>query len=145
MVLKKHFYLLVYILSTSIHESLETLWMIISWVWIIHEKGWMLIGNKFDSIVLSVTCHCLRNFLPTHTHPLISIHELLETLQLIISWVWIICKRLNVNWIKIDSIILSVTCDGLKKPSPIHTHLPHIHLWIFETLWVDYFLSLSHL
>ena len=30
--------------------------------------------KKIDSIILSVTCHGLRNFPPTHIHPLISIH-----------------------------------------------------------------------
>ena len=31
--------------------------------------------KKMHSIILSVTCHDLRNFLLTHTHPLISIHD----------------------------------------------------------------------
>ena len=29
---------------------------------------------------------------------------------------------LNVNWEKIHSIILSVTCDGLRNFAPVHTH-----------------------
>ena len=32
--------------------------------------------------------------------------------------VWVICKRLNMNCIKIHSIILSVTCHGLRKSIP---------------------------
>ena len=98
----------------------------------------------------------LKKLSPTHTHPLIPIHEFLKpynwlflefessphihlwifkTLWVIIFWVWVICKRLNVNWKKIHSIILSVTCHSLRNfPSLIH--IPHIHLWIFKTLWL---------
>ena len=34
--------------------------------------------EKIHSIILSVTCHGLRNFAPAHTHPLKTIHEFLK-------------------------------------------------------------------
>ena len=72
---------------------------------------------------LSVTCHVLRKFPSTHTHPLISIHEFFEALQVIIFWVRVIHKMLNVNWEKIHSIILCVTCHGLRN-FPWLIHIP---------------------
>ena len=76
------------------------------------------------------------NSLFTHTHPLISIHEFFITLQVIIFWVRVIHKMLNVNWEKIHSIILSLTCHGLRNFPLLITHAPCIHLWIFENLQV---------
>ena len=39
--------------------------------------------KKIDSIILSVTCHGLKNFPPIHTHPLISIHEFSNSYELL--------------------------------------------------------------
>ena len=39
--------------------------------------------EKIHSIILSVTCHGLRNFPPTHTHPLVSIHEFSKSYKLL--------------------------------------------------------------
>ena len=39
--------------------------------------------KKIDSIILSVTCHGLRNFPPTHTHTLISISEFSKLYKLL--------------------------------------------------------------
>ena len=47
-------------------------------------------------------------------------------------------KMLNVNCIKNHSIILSITCQGLIN-FPLLIQPPHIHLWIFKTLWVIIF------
>ena len=38
---------------------------------------------KIHSIILSVTCHGLRNFAPTHTHPLKPIREFLKPYKLL--------------------------------------------------------------
>ena len=46
---------------------------------------------------------------------------------------------MNVNCIKIHSVILSITSQGVHKLSPHSYKSPHIHLWIFETLWVIIF------
>ena len=72
--------------------------VIISWVWVIRKR---LNVNciKIHSIILSVTCHSLRNFLPLIHMTCIHLW-IFETLQVIISWVWVICKRLNMNWKK---------------------------------------------
>ena len=40
---------------------------------------------KIHSIILSVTCHGLRNFAPAHTHPLKTIHEFLKPYELLFS------------------------------------------------------------
>ena len=39
--------------------------------------------EKIHSIILSVTCHGLRNFVPTHTHPLKTIREFLKPYELL--------------------------------------------------------------
>ena len=92
----------------------EILWVIIFWVRVTHK---MLNVNweKIHSIILCVTCHGLRNFAPAHTHPLKTIHEFLKSLWVIIFWVRVTHKMLNVNWKKIHSIILCVTCHGLRN------------------------------
>ena len=41
--------------------------------------------EKIHSIILSVTCHGLRNFAPAHTHPLKTIHEFLRPYELFFS------------------------------------------------------------
>ena len=102
-------------------------------------KCWMWIGKKIHSIILSVTCHGLRNFPLTHTHPLKTIHEFskpyellfFELESLIKCWMWL--------GIKIHSIILSVTCHGLRNFAPDSYTSPQNHLWIFKTLWVIIF------
>ena len=48
---------------------------------------------------------------------------------------------LNVNWKKIHSIILSVTCDGLRNFAPAHTH-PQKTILEFS---IDYELLFSEL
>ena len=67
-----------------------------------------------------------------------------QTLWVIISWVWVICKRLNVNWKNIHSIILSVTCHSLRNFSPL-IPIPSYPFVKFWNPMIDYFLSLSHL
>ena len=44
---------------------------------------------------------------------------------------------LNVNWEKIHSIILSVTCHGLRNFTPAHTH-PHELLKLYELLFFEF-------
>ena len=71
--------------------------------------------EKFQSIILFVTCHGLRNF-PLLIHiPLISIHEFLTAYELLLFELELLIKCLNVNWEKIQPIILSVTCHSLRN------------------------------
>ena len=108
--------------SPHIHSWIfEALQVIIFWVRVTHK---MLNVNweKIHSIILSVTCHGLRNFAPAHTHPLKTIHEFLRPYELLFSEL-VTCKMLNVNWEKIHSIILSVTCHGLRN-FPLLIHIP---------------------
>ena len=85
---------------TSPHTHLwilEALWVIIFWVRVTHK---MLNVNweKIHSIILSVTCHGLRNFAPTHTHPLKPIREFLKPYKLLFfeleslvkCWMWLV-------------------------------------------------------
>ena len=39
--------------------------------------------ERIHSIILSVTCHSLRNFGPAHRHPLKTIHEFLRPYKLL--------------------------------------------------------------
>ena len=77
---------------------------------------------KIHSIILSLTCHGLTNFAPTHTHPLKTICEFLRPYGLLFSEL-VTHKMLNVNWEKIHSIILSLTCHGLRN-FPLLIHIP---------------------
>ena len=85
---------------TSPHIHLwifETLWVIIFWVRVTH-KMLNLNWEKIHSIILSVTCHGLRNFAPTHTHPLKTICEFFRPYELLFSeleslikcWMWLV-------------------------------------------------------
>ena len=107
--------------SPHIHSWIfKTLRVIIFWVRVTH-KMLNVIWEKIHSIILSVTCHGFRNFPLTHTHPLKTIHEFLKPCELLFfeleslikSWMWI--------GIKIHSIILSVTCHGLRNFPLTHT------------------------
>ena len=86
-------------------------------------KCWMWIGK--DSLT-NFMCHLwwLKELSPAHTHPLRSSHEFSKPyVWVIIFWVRVIHKMLNVNWEKIHSIILSVTCHGLRN-FPLLIHIP---------------------
>ena len=75
-------------------------------------KCWMWIGIKIHSIILSVTCHGLRNYPLVIPIPFISICEFLKPYKLLFFWVRVTHKMLKVNWEKIHSIILSVNRGG---------------------------------
>ena len=78
-------------------------------------------------------CHYLswfKKLSPTHTHPLQNHSWIFDTLSVIIFWVRVTHKMLNVTCIKIHSIILSVTCDGLRK-YPLLIHIPLISIYKF--------------
>ena len=70
----------------------------------------------------------------THTHP--KTHELSKPYDMIF-WVRVTHKMLNVNWEKIHSIILSVTCHGLRHFAPAHTH-PYELLKPYEFLFFEF-------
>ena len=78
--------------------------------------------ERIHSIILSVTCHGLRNFPCSYTSPQ-NYLWIFKTLQVIIFWVRVTCKMLNVNCMNIHSIILSVTCHGLRN-FPLLIHIP---------------------
>ena len=87
-------------------------------------------------------CHLslLKKVSPIHTHPLISIYEFLKHYELLFFWVWVICKRLNVNWEKIHSIIFC-HFTFLEKLSPTHTHPPisiHEFLKPYDWLFLEF-------
>ena len=124
--------------SPQNHSSIfETLWVIIFWVRVTHK---MLNVNweKIHSIILSVTCHGLRN-LPLLIHiPLKTIHEFLRPYELLFSeleslikcWMWIGKNSLN-NFI--------CQLSWLKKLCPCSYTSPQNQSWIVETLWVIIF------
>ena len=116
----------------------ETLWVIIFWVRVIHKilnVNW----EKIHSIILSVTCHGFRNFpqlIHIPSYPFMNF----KTLRVIIFWVRVTHKMLNVNWEKIHSIILSVTCHGLRN-FPWLIHIPSKPSVNFQNPMSYYFLS----
>ena len=68
---------------------------------------------KFKNSLNNFICHLswLEKISPTHTHPLKTSHEFSKPYELLFSEL-VTCKMLNVNWEKIHSIILSVTCHA---------------------------------
>ena len=102
-------------------------------------EGLMWIGkNSLNNFISHLSW--FKKLSPTHTHPLISICEFSKPYEFIIFWVRVTHKMLNVNCIKIHSIILSVTCHGLRK----YCLLIHIPSYQFINFWSPtsyYFLS----
>ena len=93
---------------------------------------------KIHSIILSVTCHGLINFpslIQIPSHPYVNF----KTLWVIIFWVWVTNKMLNVNCIKIYSIILSITCLGLINYPPLIQipSYPFMDFWNYELLFFE--------
>ena len=126
---------------TSICESLKHLGVNLFWVWVICKRL-NVYWKKNDSIILSVTCHSLRNFLPLihiPSYPFMNFGN-----PRIDYWVWVICKKveceLEKNWLN----ILSDTCHCLRNFSLL-IHVPSYPFMNFWYPMIDYFLSLSHL
>ena len=76
-----------------------------------------------------------NSYTSPHTHLWI-----LEALWVIIFWVRVTHKMLNVNWEKIYSIILSVTCHGLRN-FPLVIHIPSKPVMNSQNPTSYYFLS----
>ena len=74
-----------------------------------------------------------------HSYTSPHIHSwIFKTLPVIISWVWVI-RKMKIWIVKRKSLNnLSVTCHALEN-FPHSYPCSHIHLWIFETLWVIIF------
>ena len=124
---------------TSPHNHLwifETLWVIIFWVRVTHK---ILNVNWGKNSLNNFICHLswLKKLSPAHTHSLKTFREFLKPYELLFSEL-VTHKILNVNWEKIHSIILSVTCHGFRNFPNSYTS-PHIHSWIFKTLQVIIF------
>ena len=116
----------------------KTLQVIIFWVRVTRK---MLNVNweKIHSIILSVTCHGLRNFTPLiriPSKPFVNFQNLVS----FYFWVRVTCKKLNVTFIKTHSIILSVTCHGLRNFTPL-IHIPSKPFMNFQNLVSYYVLS----
>ena len=92
--------------------------------------------EKIHSIILSVTCHGLRNFAPAHTYPLKTIHEFLRPYELLFSELESLIKC-EFDCIKIYSIILCVTCHGLRNFAPL-IHIPRYPFVNFQNPMSNY-------
>ena len=112
------------------------------------QKPYELLFSELESLIKlyknllnNFTCHLwwLEKLSPTHTHPLISIHEFLKPYELL-YFELVTHKMLNVNCIKIHSIILSVTCHGLRN-FPLLIHIPSKLFVNFQNLVSYYVLS----
>ena len=92
-------------------------------------EGLMWIGkNSLNNFISHLSW--FKKLSPTHTHPIISICEFLNPI-IYYFWVRVTHKMLNVNCIKIYSIILSVTCHGLRN-FPLLIHIPSYPFINFE-------------
>ena len=102
-------------------------------------KSWMWIGKKIDSIILCVTCHGFRNFPPLIHIPSQPFMNFWNPASYFF-WVRVTNKMLNVNWEKIHSIILCVTCHGFRN-FPLLIHIPSQPFVNFWNPASYYFLS----
>ena len=84
----------------------------------------MLNVNWEKNSLNNFICHLswLKKLSPANTHPLKTSHEFLKPYELLFSELRVTHKMLNLNWEKIHSIILSVTCHGLRNFAPANTH-----------------------
>ena len=128
--------------SPHIHSWIfETLWLFfaVSVVFTRLNVNWK--KNLLYNFICYLSFH--KKVSPINTHPLISNYQFLKPYNLIISWVWVICKRLNVNWKKIHSIILCITSHGLRNFPPL-IHIASYPFVNFRNPVIDFFLSLNH-
>ena len=106
-------------------------------------KGWMWIGKRIHSIILSVTSHSLRNFAPLihiPSYPFVNFQNPMSYYFMSLSHSSKVECELEK---KIHSIILSVTCHSLRNFPPI-IYIPSYPFVNFLNLTSYYFLSLSH-
>ena len=74
-----------------------------------------------------------------HSYTSPHIHSwIFKTLRVIIFWVRVTHKMLNVNWEKIHSIILCITCHGLRNFPPL-IHIPSYPFMNFQNPASYYF------
>ena len=105
-------------------------------------KGLNVNWEKIHSIIFWHFTFLEKLYPHSYTSPYI--HSwIFETLWLIISWVWVICKRLNVNWKKNHLVILYVTCHSLRNFPPL-IHIPSYPFVNVQHPKSYYFSSLSH-
>ena len=95
----------------------------------------LVIKNSLNNFI----CHLswLKKTFP-HSYTSSHIHLwIFRTLQVITFWVKVTCKMLDVNCIKIHSIILSVTCHGLRDfPHLIQIPLIYICEDLLDSKWI---------
>ena len=117
----------------------ETLWVIIFWVRVTHKMLNVNWGKNSLNNIISHFVMVSETF--PNSYPLPDIHSwIFKTLQVIIFWVRVTHKMLNVNWEKIHSIILSVTCHGLRNFALL-IHIPSKPFVNFWNPMSYYFLS----
>ena len=110
------------------------------WLYPLNVVGGLIwIGKKIIKKFYLSLVMVYKTFLHSYTSPHIY-SWIFKTLWVIIFWVRVTCKMLNLNWEKIHSIILSVTCHSLIN-FPL---LIHINSYSFENFLQPmsyYFLS----
>ena len=95
---------------------------------------------QIHSIILSVTCHSLRNFPPLIHIPSRPFVNFWHPISYYFFELRVTHKMLNVNCMKIHSVILSVTCHDLRN-FPLLIHIPSKPFVNFRYLTSYYFLS----
>ena len=110
------------------------------WLYPLNVVGGLIwIGKKIIKKFYLSLVMVYKTFLHSYTSPHIY-SWIFKTLWVIIFWVRVIHKMLNVNWKKIHSIILSVTCHGLRN-FPLLIHIPSKPFVNFQNPMSYYFLS----
>ena len=125
---------------TCLHLNLISINYYILWLHTLNVvKAWIWIGKKFTEKFYLSHVMAYETFPYSYTPPHIHLW-IFKTLQVIIFWVRVTHKMLNVNWEKIHSIILSVTCHGLRN-FPLLIHIPSYPFVNFQNPTSYYFLS----
>ena len=110
------------------------------WLYPLNVVGGLIwIGKKIIRKFYLSLVMVYKTFLHSYTSPHIY-SWIFKTLWVIIFWVRVTCKMLNLNWEKIHSIILSVTCHGLRN-FPWLIHIPSKLVMNFQNPVSYYFLS----
>ena len=110
------------------------------WLYPLNVVGGLIwIGKKIIKKFYLSLVMVYKTFLHSYTSPHIY-SWIFKTLWVIIFWVRVTCKMLNLNWEKIHSIILSVTCHGLIN-FPLLMHINSYSFKNFLQPMSYYFLS----
>ena len=122
----------------------ETLRVIIFWVRVTHKMFECELGkNTLNNFISHLSW--LEKLSPAHTHSLKTFRQFLKTLWVIIFWVRVTHKILNVNWEKNSLNNFISHLSWFSETFPNSYTSPYIHSWIFKNPASYYFFELESL